>query len=254
MTEPLFDDPSELAAYVAAQPKPLVIGLDVDGVLAPIVAHADEARLTGDVAELLDRIDAIADVRVAVVSGRSLTGLEQFQFSAELTVIGGHGGEIRGQPGPALAGDEQSRHNLLGHLAEQAATEAGRGAWVEHKPLSVVLHTRQAEPASGRRALESLATEAADMPGVTATPGSEVLELFARPASKARAMELLRELHRPATIVYVGDDKTDEDAFAALGSDDVAIKVGAGLTAADHRLFDTESVVDWLRLAASALR
>ena len=82
----------------------------------------------------------------------------------------------------------------------------------------------------------------------------EVLELFARPASKAWAMELLRDHHRPATIVYVGDDKTDEEAFAMLGPDDVAIKVGAGPTAADHRLLDTESVVDWLRLTASALR
>jgi trehalose 6-phosphate phosphatase len=253
MTEPRFDDPNELAGHIAAQPKPLVIGLDVDGVLAPIVAHADDARLSDGIGELLDQLETIGGVTVAVVSGRSLTGLEQFCFPAALTVIGGHGGEVRGEPGPALDGAEQRRYDLLGDLAERAASEAGRGAWVENKPMSVVLHIREAEPDSGRRALESLAAEAADVPGVKATPGNEVLELFARPASKARAMEILRDHHRPATIVYVGDDKTDEDAFAALRPADVAIKVGAGPTAASRCLRDPGAVVAWLRAIVIAL-
>lgn len=115
------------------------------------------------------------------------------------------------------------------------------------------VHTRQAEAASGRRALEVLAADAADVPGVKATAGSEVLELFARPASKALAMESLRELHGPATIVYVGDDKTDEEAFAALGPADVAVKVGEGPTLATRRLQDTGAVTVWLTAMVNAL-
>ncbi len=253
MTEPRFEDPTALAALVASLPRPLVIGLDVDGVLAPIVAHADDARLSPGIAELLDRLDSVAGVEVAVVSGRSLAGLDQFGFSASLTVIGGHGGEIRGEPSPALDGREQSRYNLLHHLARQAATTAGHGAWVERKPLSVVLHVREVADPHGRDALDRLQAEVARLEGVKATPGSEVLELFARPASKSRAIALLRDHHHPASTVYVGDDVTDEDAFRALGPHDIAIKVGPGPTAATHRLSDPQAVADWLRASADAL-
>jgi len=254
MNEPRFDDPRELASHVAALPRPMVIGLDVDGVLAPIVPHADDAVLTRGVGELLDQLQAVPGVTVAVVSGRSLAGLEQFGFATELTVIGGHGGEPRGRPAPALDVVEQRRYDQLSQIADRAAAEAGPGAWVERKPLSLVLHTRQAEAQSGRRALDILATEAAGLPDVKATPGSEVLELFARPASKSRAIEMLREIHHPAAIVYVGDDKTDEDAFAALGPSDIAVKVGAGETVATHRLGDTDAVSTWMTAIADALR
>ena len=241
------DDPSELAERTAALPRPLVLGLDVDGVLAPIVPHADDARLSDGVADLLDRLDAVAGIEVAVVSGRSLAGLAHFGFSPALTVVGGHGGEVRGDPPPTLDDRERARYHQLDHHAEMAAAAAGTGAWVEYKPLSVVLHVREADPARGPEALERLRTEVAGIDGIKATTGSQVLELFARPASKGLAIGMLRERHAPSSIVYVGDDTTDEEAFAALGPGDLSVKVGPGETSAGCRLRDTDAVVAWLR-------
>ncbi|MGI9644978.1 MAG: trehalose-phosphatase [Ilumatobacteraceae bacterium] len=253
MTGADYDDPTELARRVAALPRPLVVGLDIDGVLAPLVPHADDARLSEGVAELLDRLDGVDGIDVAVVSGRSLAGLAHFGFSPELTVVGGHGGEVRGDPQPTLDTSEQARYDQLRHHAELAAAAAGEGAWVECKPLSVVLHVRQADDDSGRAALERLRSEVAGVDGVKATPGSAVLELFARPASKGQAIGRLRERHRAASLVYVGDDRTDEEAFAALKPGDLAIKVGQGVTIATHRLAGTDAVGDWLRATIDAL-
>ncbi len=257
MTGIAFDDPDTLAREViAARPRPLVIGLDVDGVLAPIVGHADEARLAVDVGESLDRLHAIDGVTVAVVSGRSLAGLEQFGFSAGLTVIGGHGGEVRGEPAPELTDGERATYDELDRRAEHAAATAGAGAWVERKPSSVVLHVRQADPRAGADALGALRSAAADLDGVTATPGDQVLELFARPASKGRAMGLLRERHHPATMVYVGDDVTDEDAFRALAGDGLCFAVfdAPRPTAAGFRLADTGEVRLLLQALADAVQ
>ena len=49
------------------------------------------------------------------------------------------------------------------------------------------------------------------------------------------------------TTVFVGDDVTDEDAFAHLGPDDIAIKVGDADTIATYRLHDPAAVLAWLR-------
>lgn len=248
-----FDDPVDLAAQVASRPRPLVVGLDVDGVLAPIVDHADDARLAPGIHGLLVELDAIDAVEVAVVSGRALAGLEQFGFAPELTVIGGHGGQVRGEPDAELTPEERSRLDELDRLAERAAEHAGDGAWVERKPTSVVLHVREAASPRGREALDRLGSAAANLEGVKATPGSEVLEVFARPASKATAIDALRALHAPRSIVYAGDDVTDEEAFAALGEGDLTIKVGPGATAATYRLRDTDAVTAWLAATVTAL-
>ena len=56
-----------------------------------------------------------------------------------------------------------------------------------------------------------------------------------------------------ASSVFVGDDVTDEEAFAVLGADDVAIKVGGGDTIAAYRLRGPGTVAEWLTHLANAL-
>ena len=253
MSAVAFSDPADLARHVTRLDRPLLIGLDVDGVLAPIVPHADDARLSPGVAELLDQLDGVDGVEVAVVSSRSLHGLARFPFSPAITVVGSHGGEMSEGGPPALDPTEQARYHQIDRFAGDAAAAAGPGAWVEHKPLSVVFHVRQADPMRGSEALERLHTEVGGLDGVKAIAGSKVLEIFARPASKGDAIEMLRRRHEPASMVYAGDDVTDEEAFAALGPADCSVKVGPGDTAAAHRLADPDAVVDWLHGIAAEL-
>lgn len=246
---PPFDDPVELARATADCPRPLLVALDVDGVLAPIVAHAHEARLLPGVGAALARL--AEHVTVAVVSGRSVDDLARFGIPEAVSVVGSHGAELDGRI--ALDADEQGRLDALVALAEQAAEEAGDGAWVEHKPASVALHIREADSERGDTALRRLASASEEIDGATTKAGSAVLELLARPASKGAVMHDLRARHEPATIVFVGDDLTDEDGFAALQQHDVTIKVGDADTVAVHRLRGPDEVLVWLDELAAAV-
>ena len=242
-----YDDPLSLARRVADAARPLLIGLDVDGVLAPIVRHADEARLTSGVAESVSALADHEELHIAIVSGRSIDGLQRFEFDDRVTLIGSHGMEIHGYPMESLNTQEKDRLSELLALANQAMLRAGDGAWVETKPVSVVLHVREAAPGAGAEALEWLDPQANSVEGAHVKAGSAVLELFTRSGDKGSALTRLGAEVAAATTVFVGDDLTDEEAFAALGTSDITIKVGDAPTIAEHRLRDPDVVRDWLR-------
>ncbi len=225
----------------------MLIGLDVDGVLAPIVAHADDATLLDGMADAVSAVAALDGVHVAVVSGRSLAGLAQFDFGDDVNVIGSHGMETLDHPLAPLTADERARLARLDDAATRAAARAGEGAWVEQKPASVVLHVRQATEASGPAALAELTDEVGRIAGATTKAGSGVLEAFARHADKGTALVELGRRLGVATTVFVGDDVTDEEAFARLSPTDIAIKVGDADTIAPHRLRDPAAVLTFLR-------
>ncbi|HYN32739.1 MAG TPA: trehalose-phosphatase [Ilumatobacteraceae bacterium] len=242
-----YDDPADLADLVASAPRPLLIGLDVDGVLAPLVDHAHDAMLLAGTLEAVSAVAQLEGVHVVVASGRSLDGLTQFGFGPDVIVIGSHGMESRERPMEMLTDTELARLAILDELTGAAVERAGTGAWIERKPASVVLHVRQADPALGREALDSLRSGADRVDGASVKAGSNVLELFTRHADKGTAIMALGARLGAATTVFVGDDITDEDAFARLGAGDVAVKVGDSETIAPHRLRDPAAVLSWLR-------
>ena len=96
-------------------------------------------------------------------------------------------------------------------------------------------------------ALDTIAdVEASDLwPGKVVT-GKEVVEFTISSADKGDAIRALAQRTRAANTLYLGDDVTDEDAFAALGPDDLGIKVGPGPTVAGHRLDAPPSVGHFL--------
>lgn len=243
-------------AELDAMLRPLVdralFGFDVDGVLAPIVEHAEGARLGPGVLESLDAL--AAGTEIAIVSGRSLASLERlFAFPVGITVIGSHGLEVRGAEPVALDDNEQYTFDQLQILGHKTVEAIGDGAWLEHKPASVVVHTRSAADTSRvEPALEALENLAQMIDGAQVKRGHEVVELLARSASKGTALATLSTLTGRIPLVYFGDDLTDEDVFAVMSGDDVSVRVGAGATAARFRLPGPHEVADLLhRLAAS---
>ena len=124
---------------------------------------------------------------------------------------------------------------------------------MEDKPASVALHVREVPSDRAAAALDQLREAALDVDGASVKDGSAVLELFTRGASKGDALVRLAAEVGSVMTVFVGDDLTDEDAFAALSAADVSIKVGASDSAARHRLRDTDAVAEWLRRLADKL-
>jgi trehalose 6-phosphate phosphatase len=244
--------PDELAAITAGSPPPLLVGLDVDGVLAPIVQRADHARLLPGVADVLSSLCQLTSV--AVVSGRALDDLEQrYAFPAGVTVVGSHGLETRGAM--TLTLDDTERHRLVDLIAaaEDALAIAGRGAWVEHKPASVVLHLREARPHLADRATRSLVKASRRIDGAHLKLGHAVVELFARATSKATAISGLGDRLGASSVAFAGDDRTDEEVFGALRPTDVTVRVGPGDTSARFRLPDPASVLSWLQGTVKAM-
>ena len=236
-----FDDPATVAEDVAALDRPVLAAFDVDGVLAPIVDHAADAALLPGVLDAL--IDLAALTPVGVVSGRAVENLARFGFPESFMVAGSHGAERRGVPTKPLSAAERDRLARLQSLADRAASEAGHGAWVESKPTSVVLHVREADSDRGAAAVGSLERLARLVNGAHVQRGHAVLELAAREASKAGAISAMRLELPPGSVLFVGDDTTDEDVFATLTPRDLGVHVGPGRTAASRRLRSPHDVL-----------
>ncbi len=246
MSAPRDLTPDQLAELVRPHLAGGLVAFDVDGVLAPIVAHADDSRLSPDVHDLLASL--ATRTTVGIVSGRALESLERlFAFPDELHVFGSHGLEERGESANALDDDEQYTFEQLEIIASRGVEAAGEGAWLEYKPASVVLHVREADADRSAPVVEAVTNLARMIDGAQITPGSGVVELLARTASKGSALLTLAERTGSAPIVYLGDDVTDEDAFAVMGDADVSVRVGPGDSSARYRITDPAAVVDLLR-------
>jgi trehalose 6-phosphate phosphatase len=248
---PTYDDPVAVATEAAALSRPLLAAFDVAGALAPIVAHAADAALLPGLLDALG--DLSARTPVGIVSGRNVENLARFGFPEALFVAGSHGAERRGRPFAPLSDAEASRLARLRTLADRAARDAGPGAWVETKPTALAVHVREADPATAVSALATLETAAAAVPGAQVKRGHRVVELAARPASKAVAIAEMRTEAGAAAVSFVGDDITDEDVFAALGPSDLGVRVGEGKTSAKRRLRDPATVLTFVRRLSAAI-
>jgi trehalose-phosphatase len=242
---PELIDPAALTAVMPRDRGRLMLGLDVDGVLAPIVSRAERSELLPGVLPVLRSL--ARSLPIAIVSGRSVDDLEHlYAFPGDVVVVGSHGLETRGGPSVELDGDERDRLATLRQLARQAEVIAGTGSWIEQKPASVVLHVRQAAEQRGRLATKWLVEAARAIEGGHVKTGHAVVELLARSTSKADAVERLRRHYGRAVVAFAGDDLTDEEVFAGLGPHDFGVRVGPGATAARYRLAGPPQVLEWL--------
>lgn len=239
-----------------ARTGPVLVALDFDGVLAPLVDDPATSRALPEAAAALVRLAPVA--RLALVSGRALADLAALAGPPEGTLlVGGHGAERGRRHGGALdriplhLPDDAARR-LDGLAAALRDLTAGTTGRVERKPASVVLHTRTADPDDAAHltaAAVALGTDA----GADVLRGKDVVELAVLDVDKGSALTELRADVAAVGLLYAGDDVTDERAFAALRPDDVTVKVGAGATQARFRVADPAAVARLLDRLADLL-
>jgi trehalose 6-phosphate phosphatase len=242
--------PADLTAALRelAGRRPVLVASDYDGVLAPLVGDPSAAVPSPGVAEALARVAARPGVVVALVSGRGVGDLQEVSgLTGPYRWVGSHGAEFDGPLTGELAG---RRDALAERLAPLVA--AVPGARLEVKPASVAVHVREVTDRPAAADLLAQADAAAD-PSLTKKPGKEVLELAVTDADKGRALRRLRDELGVGVALYLGDDRTDEDAFRALDPGDVSVKVGDGETVARFRLAGTADVVPFLDELADLL-
>jgi trehalose 6-phosphate phosphatase len=232
----------------------LLVALDFDGTLAPVVDDPAKARALPAARAALDRLLALDATRVAYVSGRAIESLEEASRASDDTLlVGSHGIEMRlDSPDDAftLGEEEQAQLGLLGDVLDQVVDNVD-DVWLETKPAGFALHTRMATERNSRVAhLVALSEARAEVNDVTVRRGKDVLEFSVRSTTKGEAVEHLRRYIHATAVFYAGDDVTDEDAFEALGEGDLALKIGDGVTVADYRVAGPEEVAQVLSLLA----
>jgi trehalose 6-phosphate phosphatase len=243
----------EAVRALAAAPR-LLVALDFDGVLAPIVPVPADARPLPAAAAAIEALAALPDTTVALVSGRGLANLAAVSgFGPPVHLIGSHGGEFADADGAGSMLDDAARARLGRLSAELRELVAGEpGVTLEDKPAGVAVHVRNAERAVAARVLDAVRAGPASRAGVETTPGKEVLDLAVLEVSKGAALDRLRTRIGADAVFFAGDDVTDETAFARLRPGDLGVKVGDGETAAEHRVPDPAAVAELLGRLVSA--
>ncbi len=230
--------------------RPLLVVIDFDGTLSPIVADPGRAALAEGAEQVLARLGDAPGVHVAVMSGRGYVDLgERVGHLPRVRLIGSHGAEYGAAADGAMAGQ---RDQLVGELEKLLAPYDD--AFLEIKPVSASVHTRRmADRAAAAVLREQTLAGPAAAPGRVVKVGKEVVEIAVVEANKGVALRRLADEVGAASVIYLGDDVTDEDAFAVLGPDDVGIKVGEGPTMAPYRVADSAAVLSTLDYLADVL-
>lgn len=236
--------PAELrrAIMQIARTPRLLVACDYDGTLAPITTNPDEAHPRLESVGALRSLASLHETTTAVISGRALRDLAILsRLPAEVHLVGSHGSEFDIGFVHALDAEARNLHRRVEGELERII-EGVEGASLEVKPASVAVHVRRADRESAQRVLAAVHEGPATWEGVSTTDGKEVVELSVVRTDKGNALDTLRHQVGATAAVFIGDDVTDEKAFARLTGPDLGVKVGDGDTRAQYRIRDTEEV------------
>ena len=219
---------------------PIALFLDFDGTLVEIAPRPDLVRVEPDLVPMLQALHARLDGALAIVTGRPVSVIDDFLAPAVFDVAGLHGVERR-VDGVLTGGSPDDHPELRARMPRLRAMVADLDAvLIEDKGASVAVHWRLATPADAERAeaaVTAIATELAG--GYRLQLGKAVGEIVPASATKAHAIRALlaNAPYAGRRAVFLGDDRTDEIAFASVTAQGgLGIRIGPGETAAERRL------------------
>lgn len=220
-----FDDFTNLL-----QGKRLAVFLDYDGTLTPIVKDPDRAFMPEQMRAAVRRVAQLFPT--SIISGRGREKVEAFVQLKELFYAGSHGMDIVGPKANSAPGDEQrlafqpaAKYAPIMDSVFQALTHRVQeipGASVEHNKFCVSVHFRNCSPDSYDAVVAAVKDTLHDHSNLKASRGRKVLEIQPQVDwGKGRALShMLKALSLDdcddVIPIYLGDDRTDEDAFKVL--------------------------------------
>lgn len=240
--------------------RPVAVFLDFDGTLAAIRRRPSAASLSKAARKTLKKIAGEKRISVAIISGRGLSDITKRVGVKGLVYAGNHGLEIRGKGIKYTAPGARKARKAIAAIGRKAAKAyAGiKGVIVEDKNLSLSIHYRMAGSSKApliERTIREFAGPFLRSGSIRLTRGKKTWEV--RPAvdwNKGKAVLFLlgRSAKRSggeSFPIYIGDDRTDEDAFRALRRRGLTVFVGKvrEKTSAEYYLRSTGEVISFLR-------
>ncbi|HYM91632.1 MAG TPA: bifunctional alpha,alpha-trehalose-phosphate synthase (UDP-forming)/trehalose-phosphatase [bacterium] len=256
----LLEAVEEIRPRVAGA-RPVALLADFDGTLVGFADEPDAVVLPDQIRTRLARMARSGRARIGIVSGRALDDIRLRVGIDELVYAGNHGLEIAG-PGWTWTHPEAARSCEAVAACCRRVRQRLRGvpgAWVEDKGLTASVHYRGTPHRLVERVHVAVLEDVAQLPSGTLVvhPGKHALEI--RPDVAWGKGDAVRWILTSffgvawpweASIVYAGDDRTDEDAFEALADHAVTVKVGPASypTAARYSLRDIDEVYRFIQL------
>jgi trehalose-phosphatase len=215
---------------------PLAILLDIDGTLAPIAPRPGDAAVPQATLDVVAHLTRLPNTHVAIVTGRSVADAQRLVPLDGVGVIGNHGFEILGEDGAMIITPDAHAHREPLRVAGarlSALAKRYHGVVVEDKTWTMSVHYRLADRSVVGEITSTVRAIAAEL-GLVVTTGKEVIEV--RPPIRVNkgtaAVEWAASVHAlsaEGVAIYIGDDRTDEDAFQSLraaAAHAVTIRVG----------------------------
>jgi trehalose 6-phosphate phosphatase len=230
----------------------LWLGTDYDGTLAPISDDPAEKTLSAETHEALKALLKIPALRISVISGRDLANLRERVGIPFLGYAGNHGLEFEWA-------DEREEHpesDRFREVVQRLATELSEqtsqmpGVVIQDKGVSLTAHFKRA--AHFKDPLKAI-IEATLQPADDFKVRGSLTAWDVRPYTTWNKGTALRQLRRKQTSlawpsVFLGDDRSDEDAFAVLSETDFGILVGEPRqTHAKYHLKSHHEVTEFLQ-------
>ncbi|KAK8606989.1 hypothetical protein V6N13_052740 [Hibiscus sabdariffa] len=249
----------------ASKGKQIVMFLDYDGTLSPIVEDPDRAFMSKKMRKTVRKLAKCFPT--AIVSGRCRDKVYKFVKLAELYYAGSHGMDIKG-PEKRSKSNKDSESVLFQPASEFLpmidevykqlvdTTKSTPGAKVENNKFCVSVHFRCVDEKKWSELAQQVRSVLKEYPKLRLTQGRKVLEI--RPTikwDKGKALEFLLESLGFANCtdvfpVYIGDDRTDEDAFKILRDRGqgfgILVSKFPKETSASYSLQEPDEVMDFL--------
>ncbi|ADD44286.1 trehalose-phosphatase [Stackebrandtia nassauensis] len=241
-----FDAELRTALTKIARVPQLLVACDYDGTLAPIVTDPSTATPRVESVTALRALANLSQTKVAVISGRALRDLAALsRLPSEVHLVGSHGSEFDIGFTRALSAEQLSLRNKIIEALNSIA-DIHEGVRIELKPAGAALHTRELDRATAAKVITEVKSGPANWDGVQVTEGKEVVDLSVVTRHKGNALDDLRQQLGASAVLFIGDDITDENAFASLHGPDIGVRVGPGQSRAAYRVNGTLEVAQLL--------
>jgi trehalose 6-phosphate phosphatase len=220
---------------------------DFDGTLVEIAPRPDLVHVEPGLIDLLSSLGNRFDHALAVVTGRPLDVVDRFLAPLKLPVAAEHGSIRRDASGEVHADARGAEAVAAAEQQLAKLVDANDGLILERKMVSVALHYRQ-RPELAEACSAAVEAVVAANPGLVVLPGKMVFELKPAGVDKGVAVRAFLEEapFKGRVPVYMGDDVTDEHAFAAVNAlGGISIKIDDGETQARYRT-DRPGLFAWL--------